>query len=131
MDNVETKAEFSVYEASAMKEDDDVSAFLGKDLRLNKEQVMVCREGDTVVGCVIIWDGGHSIVSVDHLVIKETDGYKKAKITHALLSAAVKYIKDRGAEYMIFIAGDIEIAYLAKKRGAAVIGPMHRMLFKV
>ena len=95
---------------------------------LNPEQVLVAvAEDETVVGLLVLWDGGHSVVKVDNLV---TDpAYPSAG--PKLILAFNEWCQAQGKLEIDIVTPSIELAYHSQRRGAIVQGPYFRILYTV
>jgi hypothetical protein len=94
---------------------------------INPEQVLVAVAEEQIVGLLMIWDGGHSVVKVDHLV---TDpDYPSAG--PKLILAFNEWCQAHGKVEIDVVTPSLELAYHGKRRGATVQGPYFRILYGV
>jgi len=109
--------------------EDDLSALLGNFvLRLNHEQILVLDNGRGVEGMLVLWDGGHQQIRVDHLVVlPEASDYGGAKLIQGLMT----YCRVRGISDVVFCTSSPEFALRAMLRGGLVTAPMFYVHFPV
>lgn len=113
------------------REEDDLSAVIGKAnlITLNREQILVAEMDGVICGMLIFWDGGHGMVLCDHLVVTQ-DGMT-AGAGAALILELNRYCQRHGKTKMQFQTYEIDLAYLAKRRGAYITAPMFNCIYDV
>lgn len=110
------------------QEGDDLSILqVAEGQYVNREQVWVAEAEGTIVGALVMWDGGHSVVKVDNLM---TDpAYPSAG--PQLILAFNQWCQAQGKVSMEYITPSIELSYHAKRRGAYVEGPVFRIQYGI
>ena len=110
-------------------DEDDLGALWGGDPAghaFNRDQIFVAESVRGIEGMVIMWDAGHSIVYVDSLMVLLDAPVK----TGLRLSSAVhRYCLTHGKTAVLFTSPSVEIAYMSKKRGAVIAGPLFRIRY--
>ena len=93
---------------------------------VNLEQVLVAEWHGQVVGVLMLWDAGHSVVYLNHWIVAPD----APKDTGALLMlAANRYCQDHGKTMMIGTTNNLEVAYHATRRGGKVDGPYFQIRY--
>ena len=108
--------------------EDDLSLCLGstKDEYLNRDQCFVAELDGRILGMLVMWDGGHSVVMFDHFILAKE---ATADVGPKLILAVNAYCQQHGKHSMVFTTPSVELAYQAKRRGATVLGPMFRVTY--
>ena len=108
--------------------EDDLSLCLGsiKDEYVNREQCFVAELNGRIVGMLVMWDGGHSVVMFDHFILAKE---ATVDVGPKLILAVNAWCQQRGKQSMVFTTPSVELAYQAKRRGATVLGPMFRVTY--
>jgi len=103
---------------------DDLSALLGPltAYRWNREQVLVADLNGEIVGMMLLWDGGHEVVHVDNLVVK--DGHLQEQIGMALMRGCEAEAKRRGAKVITASTPNVRLASACARKGLKVSIPL-------
>ena len=110
-------------------DEDDLSALWGGDPAghtFNRDHIFVAESARGIEGMVIMWDAGHSIVYFDSLVVVPDAPLQTGP---QLIFALHRYCQAHGKTAMLFTSPSVEIAYMSKKRGAVIAGPLFRIRY--
>lgn len=94
---------------------------------INPDQVLVAVADEQIIGQLLFWDGGHSVVKVDNFIVDP--GYPSAG--PKLILAFNEWCQANGKKQIDCVTSSLELAYQGKRRGAVVQGPSFRILYGV
>lgn len=108
---------------------DDLSSLLGVFKgRLNASQVLVLDSGVRIDGMLILWDGGHQQIRVDHLQVHpDAPVSTRSKLIEGLYA----YCREHEITEIMFCTVYTEFAVKAHERGGIVSSPMFYVTFPV
>ena len=110
---------------------DDLRSFLGGDIgrhRLNYEQVFVAESARGLEGMQVMFDGEHSMIYVDHLILRPD---APSHVGPHLILAINAWCQRAGKTAIFLVTGSVELAYIGKRRGAKVEGPLFRIRYDI
>ncbi|TSA51340.1 MAG: hypothetical protein D4R44_08115 [Actinobacteria bacterium] len=109
--------------------DDDLSSLLGVFTgRLNPSQVLVVDTHARIDGMLILWDGGHQQIRVDHLQVHPD---APCSTGAKLIEALYVYCRERQISEIMFCTASTKFAVQAHERGGIVSSPMFYVTFPV
>lgn len=107
---------------------DDLSVLrIGPDEYINRDAVLVAVVDEVVVGGMVIWDSGHSVVKVDNFLVDPR--YPTAGPQLVLTLNA--WCQEHGKSTIDCVTPSLELAYQGRRRGALVTGPNFQILYPV
>lgn len=94
---------------------------------VNREQVFVAIMDGKVVGALVIWDGGHSVVKCDNFNVSSD----YPTVGPQIILAFNEWCQQNHKTMMHYVTPSIELTYQAKRRGATVLGPLFGIIYHV
>lgn len=108
---------------------DDLAILRGAyTLGLNYDQVLVSDSGERIEGMLVLFDGGHQQIRVDHLqVLPDAPANTGAKLIEGLYG----YCRAKGISEIVFCTPSTEFAVKSFLKGGVVSSPLFTVKFPV